>query len=227
MKRFVLLLCLFSPAWAADEDSQIQMLKKILGPPSHSAEAVLAENRQLLDASFFERIDTRIRWGQENNQLEDAIRFSGLGDKARKVMGQPGRYRVELVHAFLRSGNYTLAKDVLTNILFTDPEEPEAQFLVATILKDEGDLFDARTLFKRAAEAGFAVEECLYEIGRIDRIFNENADRHLIIHPYNPPGYPQPYLQFTGNPGGFRGGGGFAELPMVASMARVLFKLAR
>src|ERR1017187_580971 len=91
------------PARAADEQAQVQMLMQLFRLTQPEWLGLLNENRMLLDASFFERCDSRIRWAIENNQIDDALRMSIVADMAMKSNGQVGRYRMTMVYAFLKA----------------------------------------------------------------------------------------------------------------------------
>ncbi|CAM9857314.1 unnamed protein product [Phaeothamnion confervicola] len=157
------------PARAADETAQIQLLKQAFRMMQPEWPALMNENKNLLDQSFFERCDARIRWGIENNQIDDAIRFSTVADTAMKVTGQKGTvYRMTLVYAFLKANNAIMAKDLLINVMLTDPEEHEAEFMYGSILKGDGSTVDAYNIYKKLAGMNYRKSDCLYQMGFID-----------------------------------------------------------
>ena len=157
-----------TPAYAADENLQVQLLQQVFRLPQPEWPPLLSDNRHLLDQSFFERCDARIRWGIENNQIDDALRISTVADTAMKVNGQKGRYRMTMIHAFLKSNNMGMAKDVIINVRLTDPDDSEAKFLFASILKSEGDVVNSYNAFKELISAGYHRDECLFQMGLLD-----------------------------------------------------------
>jgi tetratricopeptide (TPR) repeat protein len=164
------------PARASDENLQVQMLMQLFRLPQPEWLAFLNENRGLLDSTFFERVDSRIRWGVENNQIDDALRMSIAADMAMKANGQKGRYRMTMVYAFLKANNDGMAKDVLMNILLTDPGDQECELLMAILLKAEGETIEALNRFKKLADAGYHKDECLYNIGVIYILMQKYAE---------------------------------------------------
>jgi tetratricopeptide (TPR) repeat protein len=90
----LLLLCMCLPVRAADEEAQIQPQINVLGQifrlDSSRWEAELAQHRELLDDSFFQRYGARIRWGLENGQREDVLRCLEIVRIASIVVGRPG-----------------------------------------------------------------------------------------------------------------------------------------
>jgi hypothetical protein len=99
-----------SPGICATDDSQKLLLMQVLRADQEDWPAVLVDHREQLDEAFFERVRVRILWAVENNQIEDAIRFSVVGDMASQTLGRPGSYRATLVEAFERSGNLDAAR---------------------------------------------------------------------------------------------------------------------
>ena len=104
VRRLVVFVLAFflsaAPAYGVGEAEQIQLLRQAFRLPQPEWPALLEENKNLLDDSFFQRCEARIKWGVENNQIEDAIRFALVADTALRVIGQPGRYSWVLRRAF-------------------------------------------------------------------------------------------------------------------------------
>lgn len=95
MRRLLLLFLLLAalPAHAADEAEQARMLKELFRRPFPEWREVMQQNRSLLDDSFFERVEKRIRWSRDHGQVDDAVRFGIVGDLAAGVVGRPPRFR--------------------------------------------------------------------------------------------------------------------------------------
>ncbi len=172
---------LAGPALAADEALQMQLVKQLIRFPQNEWPKILEDSRQLLDASFFERCDARIRWGIDNNQIEDAVRFSMIADAAMRANGQNGKYRMSLVYAFLKSGNDSMADQILANIMLTDPADQEAQFLSTGILRARNQFYDAYLGYKKLSDAGYRADECVYQMAIISSILDqgERAEKEL------------------------------------------------
>jgi tetratricopeptide (TPR) repeat protein len=218
---------LAGPALAADEHLQMQLIKQLIRFPQNEWAKMLDESRQLLDASFFERCDSRIRWGIDNNQIEDAIRFSMISDAAMRANGQNGKYRMSLVYAFLKSGNDSMADQILANIMLTDPSDQEAQFLSTGILRARNQFYDAYVGYKKLSEAGYRADECLYQMGVISAILDQGdrAEKEfqqaLTINPNNAGAKAALDKLVASRPKFIPGGGGFKDVPIIGAGAQV------
>lgn len=157
-----------TPAHAADETQQVLMLKKLFMAPTTQWVEVLEQHRNLLDASFFERVEKRIRWSLDNGQVDDAVRFAIVGDLAGRAAGRKTNYRLELAQLFLKLNNAQLPIDLLDNILVMEPKDQPARFLKASILHDGGNLVDSYTYYVDLAGEGYRKAECLYRMALIE-----------------------------------------------------------
>ena len=81
---------------------------------------ILARNRELLDASFFERCDARIRWDRQNNHPEDAMRLSEVANLACQLTGRPSEYRLEWKVMRPAPDTVTMALAPASNAVTTD-----------------------------------------------------------------------------------------------------------
>ena len=218
---------LAGPALAADEALQMQLVKQLIRFPQNEWPKILEDSRQLLDASFFERCDARIRWGIDNNQIEDAIRFSMIADAAMRANGQNGKYRMSLVYAFLKSGNDSMADQILANILLTDQADQEAHFLSTGILRARNQFYDAYLGYKKLSDAGYRADECLYQMAIISSILDksEQAEKELqqalAINPNHAGAKAALDKLIAMRPKFVPGGGGFNNVPVISSTPQV------
>lgn len=171
--RVALFLCLGSlllalPARAADETLQVMMLKKLFASPMPQWQQVLEENRAILDASFFDRVERRIRWSLDNGQVEDAVRFAIVGDLAGAASGRKSGYRMEMAQLFLRLGNIQMYMDLVDNILVMDPQNQPVRFHKASVVHDGGNLVDSYIMYDALAKEGYRKSECLYRMALIE-----------------------------------------------------------
>ncbi len=191
MSRFqripVLLLCLglllatAGPARAADESLQVLMLKKLFATSTMQWREILDQNRNILDNSFFERVEKRIRWGLDNGQVEDAIRFAVVADMAGLSVKRSTNYRLEMAQMFLGLGNFQTAMDLIDNILVMDPKNQAVRFYKASVVHDSGNLVDSYVLYDTLVKEGYRKAEGLYRMALIELRREEQAlaRRHL------------------------------------------------
>lgn len=158
-------LLLTAPALAVEEGAQAQMLKQMFQLPATDWPGFLNENAGLLDQSFFERIDARIRWSADSNQVEDAVRFAQVGDLACDAAGRLGGYRLGLVVALQKAGNDVTARGVLEHIMQTHPNSAEARFLRAAYRRLDLDWAGALDDYQRVINQNFRTADCHYYSG--------------------------------------------------------------
>ena len=97
MKKLILALLLASaPVWAAEESAQTELLRQLFRTPQAQWNATLAEHRDLLDDSFFDRCERRIQWSVEHQHADDALRFALVGDLAAQATGRPAHFQSDL-----------------------------------------------------------------------------------------------------------------------------------
>lgn len=158
-------LMLAAPARAGEEALQAQMLKQLFGQNRSEWPGILNENSGLLDQSFFERIDARIRWSAEANQVEDAVRFAEVGDLACDAAGRLGGYRLGLVMALQKAGNDVLARQVVESILQTHPHNAEARYIRAAYRRGELDWSGAAEDYQRLVGQSHRLADTNYYLG--------------------------------------------------------------
>ena len=104
-----LTLCLLTmglaqPCRAAEESMQALMLRKLFATPLDGWRKVLEDNKNILDTSFFQRVEARIRWSIDNGQFDDALRFALAGDTAGAVVKRKTDYRIQMSQLFRHRG---------------------------------------------------------------------------------------------------------------------------
>ena len=163
------------PALAADEQLQVDLIRKVFRQNQPEWPPLLRDNSGLLDDSFFERVDKRVRWSIENNQIDDAIRFSMLADMAAEVVNRKGGYRLALIFAFQKSGNDELAKQLIDNVMLTNPNSPEVRYLRAAYRRSAADFVGAREDYEYLLGQGYNVAECYFNMGQMSLISDKEA----------------------------------------------------
>lgn len=158
-------LLLTGPALCVDEGQQSQMLKQMFKLPQPEWAGILRENSGLLDQSFFDRLDARIRWSAEANQIDDAVRFSLVGDLACDAAGRKGGYRLGLINAFQKAGNDDMAKMLIDNILLTHPNSSEARYLRAAYRRAGLDVQGAIEDYQYLVGQSFQLPQTYYYLG--------------------------------------------------------------
>ena len=181
-----LALCLLTvglaqPCRAAEESMQALMLRKLFATPLDGWRKVLEDNKNILDTSFFQRVEARIRWSIDNGQVDDALRFALAGDTAGAVVKRKTDYRIQMSQLFRHRGNLTLAADIISNVLITEPENNEAKFYQASLMHDNGHLIEAYPIYEELYKKNIHKAECAYRMGLIDIQKQEilDARKHL------------------------------------------------
>ena len=171
----------FQPARAAEESMQALMLRKLFATPLDGWQKVLEDNNKLLDTSFFQRVEARIRWSIDNGQVDDAMRFALAGDTAGGIVNRKTDYRLQLSQLFRHRGNITLAADIINNVLITNPDDHEARFYQASLMHDNNHALEAYPIYQEMFDKGVHKAECAYRMGLIDEQKQEllEAKQHL------------------------------------------------
>lgn len=169
------------PALAVDEGLQVQMLKQMFRQQESEWGQVLKDNAGLIDETFFERIDQRIRWSATNGQVQDAIRFSLVGDLACDAIGREGGYRLGLVEAFRKSGNDELARSMVDNILITHPNNAPAHFLRAGYRRETMDAGGALEDYQWCVEHNYQTASAYYYMAAVYVVMEKTSDARVAI----------------------------------------------
>lgn len=156
------------PARAADETAQVMMLKELFGSEQGAWKDILARHAGLLDQTFFDRVEARIRWGIENNHFDDSIRFAIVGDMAAMTVRRPDMYRFELAEMFVKAANLENALDLCENILLSNNNHMPALFMKASIFHDTQKWGEAYQMYEDVVAHGYNVAECYYRMALID-----------------------------------------------------------
>lgn len=170
-----------TPVLAVDEGLQVQMLKQMFSQQQSEWPQILKENSGLIDDSFFERIDQRIRWSATNGQVEDAIRFSLVGDLACSAIGREGGYRLGLIEAFRKAGNDELARSLVDNILITHPDNKQAHFYRAGYRRDAMDAGGALEDYQWCIDHGFEAAASYYYIAAVYVVMDRSAEARAAV----------------------------------------------
>lgn len=170
------LLCSSLPARAADETAQVMMLKQLFGSDQSDWKEILARHSGLLDQTFFERCEARIRWGIENNHFEDSIRFAIVADLAAMAVKRPDMYRFDLAVMFVKAGNPENALDLLENILISNPNHMQALFMKASIFHDSQRYAEAYDYYQEVLRGGYNLAECYYRMALIDFLLGRDNE---------------------------------------------------
>jgi len=210
-------LILAGPASGVDEGLQVQMLKNVFNQPPSEWPGILRENSGLIDQTFFERVDARIRWSAENNQVDDALRFAMVGDFACDAVNRQGGYRLGLVVAFQKSGNDDMARSLIDNIMLTHPNSAEARYLRAAYRRADLDFAGAVEDYENLFNRGFHKDDCAYYLGTIYLALDKQSqaekwfDQGLAVNAQHPGCLTEKEkLKQVARPGG----GGFEEIPV-------------
>lgn len=169
----LLLLFFCSLGAGADEQQQVEMLKEVLARPIPQWKEVLARHRGVIDNTFFGNVEKRIRWALDHNHVDDAIRFSIIGDFASEVTGRPANFRTDLAQAFYDTGNIAMMRDIVINVMLTSPGNKKAIFLRAVADSQTGNIADAYNYFSELAQQNYEPANCYYEMGKISLAMNQ------------------------------------------------------
>lgn len=159
----------------ADEMAQVEMLRQVFARPQSEWRDILSDHSRVLDGSFFTNVEKRVRWAVDHNHIDDAIRFTMVGDVAADVKGRPGNYRLGLAEAFIRAGNVSIGSQLVDNILLSDKDNKPANFMKGGLLESEKNFFEAHKRYKTLSDGGYQRAECLYRMGRISLLLGEDV----------------------------------------------------
>ena len=170
LSLILLVLLVALPGYAIDETLQVQFLKQLFQRPESEWPEMMKQNTRVLDSSFFDRSEARIRWSLENNQVEDALRFALVTDLACDAVGRTGQYRLGLAQAFYKAGNYNMAKDLTDSILLRNSKDFAAKEFYAHMYRNQMDFFNAWATYDELQKAGYKRTQCLNEMALIDLV---------------------------------------------------------
>lgn len=165
-----LFLLLGGYACAASATTAIEMLRDMFREPVTEWRHTLEESKSLLTPDFFANVERRIRWGIENNHVDDAIRFAMVGDFGSEVKGRPANFRIDLAELFYQANNDMMAGQLVDNILVTSPKSPvvrRAKYLRAKLLERQQSWYAARETYLEVAKEGYEAADCYFKAGWI------------------------------------------------------------
>lgn len=171
-------LTVWSGALAATTTTSVDMLREMFRTPVTEWQGTLRAHRGLLNEEFFTNVGKRVRWGIENNHVDDAFRFAMVGDFAAEAVNRPPNYRIDLAELFYKADNYQMAGQIVDNIRITSPESVQAvkaQYLGALMKEKQKDLFGAYTDFVELANKKYEPELTWYRAGLISLYVGEIA----------------------------------------------------
>jgi tetratricopeptide (TPR) repeat protein len=154
----------------------VQMLVEMFRTPVTEWRQQLKDNSRFLDDDFFTNVGKRIRWGIENNHVDDAFRFAIAGDFACEAIDKPGNYRIDLADLFYKAENTTMTGQIVDNIILTSPgTEPamRAQFLRGRLFENSKDLFNAYLTYKDLADKDWHPADTWLKCGQISLLIGE------------------------------------------------------
>jgi tetratricopeptide (TPR) repeat protein len=164
------MLLLLTVATAQAASSPVEMLRDLFRSPVTEWKQILNQSKALLNEQFFTNVEKRVRWGIENNHIDDAMRFAMVGDFASEVKNRPAPYRIDLAQLFFDAENFTMASQMVENILITSPDTPpakRAKYLKAAMFELKQDFFSAHLLYVELAEEGYESGVMWYKAGQI------------------------------------------------------------
>jgi tetratricopeptide (TPR) repeat protein len=177
-KRWGAAALLSASLWtgALAAENSVEMLREMFRLPVTEWKQTLKSNSRLLNEEFFTNVGKRIRWGIENNHVDDAFRFAMVGDFGAEAVNKPANYRIDLAELFYKAQNYPMAGQIVDNIGITSPDSasaPKAKFIGAQIKEAQKDLYGAYAMYVELAEKRYLPEETWYRAGLISLYVGE------------------------------------------------------
>ena len=172
MRRYITsaMLMVLLVASAQADNTPVEMLRDIFRSPVTEWKRILSDSKPLLNESFFTNVEKRIRWGIENNHVDDAMRFAMVGDFAAEVKGRPAPFRVDLAQLFYDAQNYPMCGQMVDNVLVTSPDSEsakKAKYLKASMAEMKKDFYTAHQLYVELAKDGYMEGEMWFKAGQI------------------------------------------------------------
>ena len=177
-KIWSILLGLILVTQAQAATTTVEMLRDMFRRPVTEWREVLQSNRALLDQQFFSNVEKRIRWGIENNHIDDAFRFAMVGDFGSEAKNQPANFRIDLAELFFNAENYVMAGQIVDNIMVTSPDTPAAKraaFLRARLFEMQKNLFQAHEAYVELAKQNYKPDETWHKAGLISMMVNQES----------------------------------------------------
>jgi tetratricopeptide (TPR) repeat protein len=177
-KRIGVAAALAASLWtgAAAATTSVEMLREMFNRPVTEWKQELKNNSRLLNDDFFSNVSKRIRWGMENNHVDDAFRFAMVGDFAAEAVNRPATYRIDLAEAFFKDGNTIMPGQIADNIIISSPDTEEArraQFLRGRLFETAKDLFNAYMMYKALADQKWQPADTWLKCGEISLLIGE------------------------------------------------------
>ena len=166
------MLLLFLMGTAQAQSTPVEMLRDLFRSPVTEWKQILGESKGLLNEQFFTNVEKRVRWGIENNHIDDAMRFAMVGDFASELKSRPAPYRIDLAQLFYDAENYTMCGQMVENILITSPGTPAAQrakYLKGAMAELRQDFFSAHLLYVELAEEGYEEGDMWFKAGLLSK----------------------------------------------------------
>ena len=190
-------LLVLAPALAVDETQQVELLRQMFRLPYNEWPGKLKESSGLLDQTFFERVDKRIRWSVDNNQVDDALRFALVGDFACDAVGRQGGYRYAMILAFQKNGNDQQALALIDNVMLTHPTFNEVRFLRANYRRVANEVTSAMEDYDYLIAHNYRADDChfakaiMYMVMERETEAKKELQLALQINPKHPGALPE------------------------------------
>lgn len=154
------------------------MLRDLFRLPITEWRQHLQDNRRLLGPDFFSNVEKRIRWGVENNHIDDAFRFAMVGDFGSEVTGRPANFRIDLAEIFFKAENLVMTAQIVENILITSPNGAAANrswYLKARLFEMQKNLFAAHEIYVKLGKQNYDPANTWLKAGKIDLLIQKEG----------------------------------------------------
>lgn len=156
----------------------IELLRDMFRRPASEWRGQLKQHNYLLTNDFFTNVEKRIRWGLENNHIDDALRFAMVGDFGAEVKRRPANFRIDMADVFFKAENDLMTGQIVDNIIISSPGTPsakKARFLRGRLLERKKDLFQAHEEFVKLAEERHRPADTWWRAGMISWIIQQES----------------------------------------------------
>ena len=154
------------------------MLRNLFRLPITEWRQHLKEHRGMLGPDFFKNVERRIRWGVENNHIDDAFRFAMVGDFGSEVKGRPANFRIDLAEIFFKAENYLMTAQIAENIIITSPNGSAANrawFLKARLYEMQKNYFAAHEVYTKLGNKRFDPANSWLKAGQISLLVQKEG----------------------------------------------------